>query len=78
MSGSERLEDDFKSSFEDYVPSKPLPEEHELDDAECHNCGEQWDGETWDERHVAGGPSLAEDWYYRCPGCGHETFEAGI
>ena len=59
--------------------SRPLPEEHELDDAECHNCGESWnDGEEWDERHLHGGPSLGETWMYRCPNCGFETFEVGV
>lgn len=59
--------------------SKPLPAEHELDDAECHNCGEPWnDGDGWDERHLHGGPSLGEDWKYKCPNCGFETFEVGI
>jgi hypothetical protein len=63
---------------DDYVHAKPLPLEHELDDAVCHNCGEPWNGgEGWDERHLSGGPSLGEDWMYTCPGCGEETFEVG-
>lgn len=58
--------------------AKPLPPEHELDDAECHNCGEAWnDGENWDERHLHGGPSAGETWKYRCPNCEFETFEVG-
>lgn len=57
--------------------SKPLPLEHELDEAECHNCGEAWDEEKWEERHLHGGPSLGEDWKYTCPNCGFETFECG-
>lgn len=64
---------------DDYVRAKPLPPDHELDNADCHNCGEPWNGgEGWDERHISGGASLGEDWYYTCPGCGHETFEVGI
>lgn len=64
---------------DDYVQAKPLPPEHELDDAECHNCGEPWnDGEDWEETHYHGGPSAGEDWKYRCPGCGEQTFECGI
>jgi len=57
---------------------KPLPADHELDDAECHNCGEPWDGgDDWDDRHLHGGPSLGETWKYQCPNCGFETFEVG-
>ena len=56
--------------------TKPLPAEHELDDAECHHCGEPWnDGEEWGERHLHGGPSAGETWRYECPNCGFETFE---
>lgn len=63
----------------DYVHAEPLPAEHELDDAECHNCGEDWNGgEDWNERHLHGGPAAGEDWKYQCPGCEHETFEVGI
>lgn len=57
--------------------TKPLPGDHELDDAECHNCGEPWDDERWNERHLHGGPSAGETWKYRCPNCGFETFEVG-
>lgn len=58
--------------------TKPLPSENELEDAECHNCGEPWnDGVEWDERHLHGGASLGEDWKYKCPNCGFETFQCG-
>lgn len=60
-------------------PTKPLPPDHELDDAECHNCGEPWnDGEEWDERHYHGGASAGEDWKYFCPNCGFGVYEVGI
>lgn len=63
---------------DDYVWAKPLPPEHELDKAECHNCGEPWnDGDEWDVRHLHGGPSAGETWMYECPNCEHETFEVG-
>jgi len=68
----------FEEAFEGYVGSRPLPLEHKLHDAECHNCGEPWDGgEQWDERHIHGGSSAGETWKYECPNCGHETFEVG-
>jgi hypothetical protein len=58
--------------------SRPLPADHELDEAECHNCGEPWDdGSEWDKRHIHGGASLGETWTYECPNCGFETFEVG-
>lgn len=58
--------------------SRPLPLEHELDDAECHNCGEPWDGgDEWDDRRLPSGPSAGETWKYQCPNCGFETFETG-
>ena len=61
-----------------YPRTKPLPAEHKLDEAECHNCGHPWDGgDDWAERHLHGGPSAGEDWKYRCPNCGFETFECG-
>lgn len=68
-------------TLEDYrrllPPRKPLPPEHELDEAECHNCGHPWNEEEWKERHVSGGPSPGESWYYSCPNCGFEVFEVG-
>ena len=57
--------------------AKPLPPEHELDDAECHNCGEPWNGDDWDEQHFHGGPSIGEGWKFKCPNCGFQTFECG-
>lgn len=57
--------------------SKPLPLDHKLDEAECHNCGEPWDEDKWKERKIPTGPSAGEDWKYRCPRCGFETFECG-
>jgi len=55
-----------------------LPLEHELDEAECHNCGEPWDGgDEWDEQHFHGGASIGESWKYQCPNCGFQTFECG-
>jgi hypothetical protein len=56
--------------------TRPLPEPHE--NPECHNCGEPWGGgEDWDERKMVSGPSIGEDWHYKCPNCGFETFEVG-
>lgn len=70
--------DRYEEAFEGYVGAKPLPPEHRLDNAECHNCGEPWDGgDDWGERHIRGGASAGETWKYECPGCGHETFEVG-
>lgn len=78
MPESSISEDDLDAAYEDYVHSKPLPEEHEQGDAECHNCGEPWDEDEWEERKVTGNPAIpGESWYYTCPGCGHETFEVG-
>ena len=56
--------------------AKPLPPEHEIDDTECHNCGQPWN-DDWKERKIPNGPSLGEDWKYKCPNCGFETFECG-
>lgn len=63
--------------IEDCVVTRPLPADHELDEAECHNCGEPWDEDEWDVRHLSGGPSIGETWKYKCPGCERETFEVG-
>jgi hypothetical protein len=61
-----------------HVTAVPLPPEHEIEDAECHNCGEPWNGgEDWDESHYHGGASAGEDWKYTCPNCGFQTFEVG-
>lgn len=58
--------------------TRPLPLEHELDDAECHNCGHPWDGgDEWDEQRLPMGPSAGETWKYSCPDCGFATFECG-
>lgn len=67
----------LEEAYEDYVPAMPLPEDHELEDAECHNCGEPWDEDEWDVRHINAPDTMGETWKYQCPGCGHETFEAG-
>lgn len=69
--------DRFEEVFEDYVGAKPLPEEYELDDAECHHCGVPWDEDRWDVRHINTPGALGETWMYECPGCKHETFEVG-
>jgi len=68
----------MEEAFKNYVASHPLPADHELDDAECHNCGEPWDEDNWSVRHIHGGPSPAETWMYECPGCERETFQVGI
>lgn len=72
-------QEQIEDAYERYVISKPLPAEHDRDGAECHHCGEPWNGgEDWDERYVPGNPEmLGETWKYECPGCGHETFEVG-
>lgn len=54
--------------------SKPLPENNE--DAECHNCGCNFN-DDWNERRMPSTPSAGETWKYQCPNCGFETFEVG-
>ena len=61
-----------------YPHTKPLPPEHELDDAECHNCGEPWDEDEWDAWYSGKGIEMGEEiWAYQCPNCGFQTFECG-
>ena len=68
----------LEEAFQDHVSTRPLPPEHELDDAECHNCGEPWDRETWDVRHLDPPGSIMESWLFECPNCEEETFEVSI
>lgn len=72
------MTDVFEEAYEDYIAARPLPEDHELDDATCHHCGTPWNEDTWTERHINPPGTVSETWYYECPGCGHETFEVGI
>jgi 5-methylcytosine-specific restriction endonuclease McrA len=58
----------------DYDVPHPIPEH----DPKCPNCGHPFDSDEWDVRHLSGGPSLGEDWYYSCPKCNNETLECGI
>lgn len=57
----------------DYEPRRDIPEQ----DPKCPNCGYAFDADEWDERHVPGGFSLGEDWYYTCPKCNNETLGCG-
>lgn len=61
--------DPYKYSVAAFAPEET--------NGKCHICGEEFDAEQWDERHISGGPSAGETWKYGCPNCLNETIEVG-